>query len=110
MSEVPSIENEIDNEENQLSEIVDELDLGHDDDGSVVCQTFTKISLVYSIIVGWITPSNINRVKSKAFENGVCDNTDVNETLPVACITTDFAMQVASSMKDNMNLIYFPVF
>lgn len=74
MSEVPSIENEIDNEENQLSEIVDELDLGHDDDG-------------------WITPSNINRVKSKAFENGVCDNTDVNETLPVACITTDFAMQ-----------------
>jgi hypothetical protein len=46
-------------------------------------------------IKGWITPSNVKTVKSKALSNGEPENSqDIHETLPVACITTDFAMQV----------------
>ncbi|CAF1517123.1 unnamed protein product, partial [Adineta steineri] len=63
------------NEHDRLTESVNDLHLGHDDDG-------------------WITPSNIKYVKSKALDNGTTDNSEtVHETLPVACITTDFSMQ-----------------
>ncbi|CAF1669079.1 unnamed protein product, partial [Adineta ricciae] len=63
-----------DNDHDQLLESVNDLHLGHDNDG-------------------WITPSNIRTVKSKALDNGVTDNESVHESLPVACITTDFSMQ-----------------
>ncbi|CAF0770329.1 unnamed protein product [Rotaria sordida] len=67
---VTAVENE-----NDITESINDLHLGHDDDG-------------------WITPSNIKTVKSKALDNGTSENSEtIQETLPVACITTDFSMQ-----------------
>ncbi len=52
------------------------------------------------IYLGWITPSNVKIVKSKALDNGASDNSEtIHETLPVACITTDFSMQVYISIS-----------
>ncbi|CAF2840785.1 unnamed protein product [Rotaria sp. Silwood2] len=67
---VTAVENESD-----ITESINDLHLGHDDDG-------------------WITPSNVKAVKSKALDNGTSENSEtMHETLPVACITTDFSMQ-----------------
>lgn len=64
----------------------------------MMVRNFLSICMNYFYIAkGWITPSNVKTVKSKAFDNGATDNSDaINETLPVACITTDFSMQVCT--------------
>ena len=62
---------------------------------------------VFFLCSGWITPSNIKSVKAKALDNGASDNIEsVQETLPVACITTDFSMQVELSI-DNLGSALF---
>ncbi|CAM2715550.1 unnamed protein product [Rotaria socialis] len=72
--DVQSFVTAVDNE-NDITESINDLHLGHDDDG-------------------WITPSNVQAVKAKAFNHGASDNSEtISETLPVACITTDFSMQ-----------------
>ena len=79
------------NENDHITASVNDLHLGHDDDG----ETYNIHILTRSICLGWITPSNFKIVKSKALDNGASDNSEtIHETLPVACITTDFSMQV----------------
>ena len=47
-------------------------------------------------------------MKSKALDNGVTDNESVHESLPVACITTDFSMQVMRFISSlNSHLFFF---
>ena len=47
----------------------------------------------------------MKHVKAKALDNGASDNSEyVNETLPVACITTDFSMQVISHSRQSFLL------
>ena len=41
---------------------------------------------------GWITPHNIETVKTK---HGLSNTSGVREEIEVACMTTDFAMQVS---------------
>jgi len=73
--DVESFVTALENENDHVTDSINDLHLGHDDDG-------------------WITPSNVKTVKSKALNNGASDNSEaINETLPVACITTDFSMQ-----------------
>jgi len=53
------------------------------------------LNYLWYISKGWITPSNVQTVKLKALDGGASENSEtIDETLPVACITTDFSMQV----------------
>lgn len=42
---------------------------------------------------GWITPTNVRRVKQRHY-NGASGDKGEAQTMDVACVTTDFAMQV----------------
>jgi len=47
---------------------------------------------------GWITPSNIESMKQQSMAAALTSETQVN-SLPVACVTTDYAMQVTSTLS-----------
>ena len=49
---------------------------------------------------GWITPDNINQVKSRMRKENL-DAVPANVT--VGCLTTDFAMQVIAQFQGNLN-------
>ena len=79
-------------ENDDIAESINGLSLGHDDEGE---RTPCGSSWSPFLCSGWITPANIKSVKARALDNGASDNIEsVQETLPVACITTDFSMQV----------------
>ena len=79
-------------ENDDITESLNGLSLGHDDEGE---RTPCGSSWSPFLCSGWITPANIKSVKARALDNGASDSIEsVQETLPVACITTDFSMQV----------------
>ncbi len=91
--DVQSFVTALENENDHVTDSINGLRLGHDDDGKKFRGQISNI--VFDVFKGWITPSNVKTVKSRAFDNGATDNSDtIDETLPVACITTDFSMQV----------------
>jgi hypothetical protein len=94
--DVQSFVTALENENDHVTDSINDLHLGHDDDGKKTEYSYIDSKDVFYTSKGWITPSNVQTVKSKALDNGTSENSETIEgTLPVACITTDFSMQVS---------------
>ncbi len=93
--DVQSFVTALENENDHVTDSIKDLHLGHDDDGRKFHFHMFISIIFFDIFKGWITPLNVKAVKSKALDNGAIDNSEtIDGTLPVACITTDFSMQV----------------
>lgn len=74
-------------------------------DGEILPDNLLEEDDINDDDTGWITPSNIQEVKRQMGDTGDVERVNV----PVACLTTDFAMQVISDKFVSFLCVYMQI-